>query len=81
MHPQQGPGYGPPPPGQYHAGGYGPPPVSPRGGPPPGSYVYKPDKSEEDEGIGGIGMDKIGMALGGLVAAGGVAAALHAMNV
>lgn len=71
-------GYGPPPPA-----GYGPPPDA-YGGPggynPPRGYGYQPEKPEE-EGIFGDCLDKVGLALGGLVAAGGVAAAMHAMNV
>lgn len=72
-------GYGPPP-----AGGYGPPPDS-YGGPggynPPRGQGYHPgyDKPEEEDVFGGC-LDKVGMALGGLVAAGGVAAAMHAIN-
>ncbi|XP_011305633.1 spidroin-2-like [Fopius arisanus] len=65
-------GYGPPP------GGYGPP-----GGGynPPKPYGYQPgyEKAEEEEAFGGC-LDKVGLAIGGLVAAGGVAAAVHAYN-
>ncbi|XP_063977845.1 pro-resilin-like [Diachasmimorpha longicaudata] len=68
-------GYGPGP------GGYGPP-----GGPggynsPNKSYGYQPgyEKAEEEDAFGGC-LDKVGLALGGLVAAGGVAAAMHAYN-
>lgn len=69
----EAPGYGPPPPG-----GYGPPPG---GYNPPGPYGYQPgyEKPEEEDAFGGC-LDKVGLALGGLVAAGGVAAAMHAMN-
>lgn len=77
-------GYGPPPPT-----GYGPPPPPPPsayGGPdgynPPRAYGYQPDRQKaEEEGVFGDCLDKVGLALGGLVAAGGVAAAMHAMNV
>lgn len=55
---------------------YGPPPSSN----PPGTYVYRPEKSEEEDVFGGC-LDKVGLAVGGLVAAGGVAAAMHALNV
>lgn len=73
-------GYGPPPPT-----GYGPPPDA-YGGPggynPPRAYGHQPghDKAEE-EGVFGDCLDKVGLAIGGLVAAGGVAAAMHAINV
>lgn len=69
-----------------HGGGYQPPgnygPPS-DGYNPPRSYGYQPgqEKAEEEEAFGGGCLDKVGLALGGLVAAGGVAAALHAMNV
>lgn len=71
-------GYGPPPPA-----GYGPPPNT-FGGPgynPPQKYGYQPgyDKPEEESAFSGC-LDKVGLALGGLVAAGGIAAAAHAMN-
>lgn len=48
----------------------------------PEAYGYrpKPQKSEEEDIFGGC-MDKVGLAVGGLVAAGGVAAAMHAYNV
>ncbi|XP_031833773.1 uncharacterized protein LOC116427496 [Nomia melanderi] len=81
--PPQG-GYGPP------QGGYGPPPMG--YGPPPGAfdtpgytptkpYGYQPgyEKPEEQDAFGGC-LDKVGLALGGLVAAGGIAAAAHALN-
>ncbi|KAL6431756.1 hypothetical protein ACFW04_007347 [Cataglyphis niger] len=78
-------GYGPPPPAGYGPpppAGYGPPPDA-YGGPggynPPRGYGYQPEKPEE-EGVFGDCLDKVGLALGGLVAAGGVAAAMHAMN-
>lgn len=60
--------YGPTP----GAGGYGD--QQPR--------VYYPEhkKSEEESAFGGC-LDKVGLAVGGLVAAGGVAAAMHAYNV
>lgn len=71
-------GYGPPPPI-----GYGPPPNT-FGGPgygPPQPYGYQPgyQKPEEEDAFSGC-LDKVGLALGGLVAAGGIAAAAHAMN-
>ncbi|XP_012528569.1 spidroin-2 [Monomorium pharaonis] len=76
-------GYGPPP-----STGYGPPPPPPSsayGGPdgynPPRAYGHHPDREKaEEEGIFGDCMDKVGLAIGGLVAAGGVAAAMHALN-
>ncbi|KAL0127511.1 hypothetical protein PUN28_003058 [Cardiocondyla obscurior] len=86
--------FGPPPPGglyptiQPQGGGYGPPPSAGYGPPPntfggPGDYNpprgYERQKAEE-EGVFGDCLDKVGLALGGLVAAGGVAAAMHAMN-
>lgn len=84
LYPTIGPqgGYGPPPPA-----GYGPPPDA-YGGPgynpppPPRAYGYQPgyEKAEEEDAFGGC-LDKVGLALGGLVAAGGIAAAAHAMNV
>ncbi|XP_076645921.1 uncharacterized protein LOC143355191 [Halictus rubicundus] len=72
-------GYGPPPVVGYGPmpGGYGPPtdfnPQKP--------YVYHPDhqKAEEEDVFGGC-LNKVGMALGGLVAAGGIAAAAHALH-
>ncbi|XP_003493369.1 collagen alpha-1(I) chain [Bombus impatiens] len=72
-------GYGPPPP----APGYGPPPGV-YGGPgynPPRAYGYQPgyEKPEEEEAFSGC-LDKVGLAIGGLVAAGGIAAAAHAMS-
>ena len=71
-------GYGPPP------TAYGPPPSYGPGGPggDPRAYGYQPgyQKVEEEEAFGGC-LDKMGLALGGLVAAGGVAAAMHAYNV
>ncbi|KAG6799259.1 protein enabled [Apis mellifera caucasica] len=83
--PPPGPGYGPPPPGP----GYGPPPSGPGYGPPPNayggfppkSYGYQPgyEKPEEEDAFSGC-LDKVGLALGGLVAAGGIAAAAHAIN-
>lgn len=87
-------GYGPPPPTGYGPPpptGYGPPPPTGYGPPPnayggPGGYNpprgYQPDHEKaEEEGIFGDCLDKVGLAIGGLVAAGGVAAAMHAMNV
>ncbi|XP_014480159.1 PREDICTED: uncharacterized PE-PGRS family protein PE_PGRS54-like [Dinoponera quadriceps] len=86
--------FGPPPPGGLYPtlgpqGGYGLPPAGPPpsayGGPdgynPPRSYGYQPgyEKPEEEDAFGGC-LNKVGLALGGLVAAGGVAAAMHAMN-
>ncbi|XP_017761234.1 PREDICTED: collagen alpha-1(I) chain-like [Eufriesea mexicana] len=74
-------GYGPPPP----APGYGPPPpVNAYGVPgynPPRPYEYQPgpEKPEEQDVFGGC-LDKVGLAIGGLVAAGGIAAAAHAMS-
>ncbi|KAG5312659.1 LEG4 protein, partial [Acromyrmex insinuator] len=82
-------GYGPPPPTGYGPPpptGYGPPPPPPTayGGPggynPPRAYGYQPEQKAEEEGVFGDCLDKVGLALGGLVAAGGVAAAMHAMN-
>ncbi|CAL7948757.1 unnamed protein product [Xylocopa violacea] len=72
-------GYGPPPVGP----GYGPPPQA-FGGPgynPPMPYGYQPEyeKPEEKDVFSGC-LDKVGLALGGLVAAGGIAAAAHAMS-
>lgn len=80
LYPTIGPqgGYGPPPPT-----GYGPPPDAYGGQNPPRTYGYQPDypqKAEEEDAFGGC-LDKVGLAIGGLVAAGGVAAAMHAMNV
>lgn len=59
-------------------------------GPPPGANDYNPprayghqpqyQKSEEEDAFGSC-LDKVGLAVGGLVAAGGVAAAMHAYNV
>lgn len=81
-------GYGPPPPTGYGPPpptGYGPPPGA-YGGPdgynPPRAYGHQPDARQkaEEEGVFGDCLDKVGLALGGLVAAGGVAAAMHAMN-
>ncbi|XP_046433356.1 spidroin-2-like [Neodiprion fabricii] len=73
----QGGGYQPP--GNYgsHPDAYG----GPGGYNPPRAYGYQPgyEKPEEEDAFGGC-MDKVGLALGGLVAAGGVAAAMHAMN-
>ncbi|KAK2575746.1 hypothetical protein KPH14_003636 [Odynerus spinipes] len=74
-------GYGPPP------SGYGPPP-SGYGPPPPGygppSYPYgssdgQHQSGEEGDIFGGC-LNKMGLALGGLVAAGGVAAAMEYAN-
>lgn len=64
-------------------GGYGPPPNAYSGGPDPSRrYGYQPgfEKPEEEEAFGGC-LDKVGLAVGGLIAAGGVAAAMHAYNV
>lgn len=78
--------YGPPPPGGLYPTldpqGYGPPP--PAGyGPPPDPYnpprAYGQEKPEESELFGGC-LDKMGLSIGGLVAAGGVAAAAYALN-
>jgi len=81
-------GYGPPPPTGYGPPptGYGPPPPPTAYGGPDGynpsrAYGYQPDQKAEEEGVFGDCLDKVGLALGGLVAAGGVAAAMHAMNV
>ncbi|KAM0729348.1 Galectin-4 [Formica fusca] len=78
-------GYGPPPPAGYGPpppAGYGPSPDA-YGGPdgynPSRGYGYQPEKPEE-EGVFGDCLDKVGLAIGGLVAAGGVAAAVHAIN-
>ncbi|KAK0097116.1 hypothetical protein PV326_003223 [Microctonus aethiopoides] len=63
-------------------GGYGPPPNAYSGGPDPSKqYGYQPgfEKPEEEEAFGGC-LDKVGLAVGGLIAAGGVAAAMHAYN-
>lgn len=86
-------GYGPPPPTGYGPPpptGYGPPPDA-YGGPgyggpggynPSRGYGYQPGHEKpEEEGVFGDCLDKVGLALGGLVAAGGVAAAMNAMNV
>lgn len=64
--------YGPPP-----NAGSGPNPYNPQT-----AYGYQPGyaKAEEEDAFGGC-LDKVGLALGGLVAAGGVAAAMHALNV
>lgn len=68
-----------------HSGGYGPPPNA-YGGPasynPPMPYGNQPGyaEPEEEEAFGGC-LDKVGLAVGGLIAAGGVAAAMHAYNV
>ncbi|XP_076749508.1 uncharacterized protein LOC143422617 [Xylocopa sonorina] len=77
---------------QTPQGGYGPPPVGPGYGPPPQAfggpgynpsmpYGYQPEyeKPEEKDVFSGC-LDKVGLALGGLVAAGGIAAAAHAMS-
>lgn len=81
-------GYGPPPPSGYGPPpptGYGPPPDA-YGGPggynPPRGYGDQPghDKAEEER-IFGDCLDKVGLAIGGFVAAGGVAAAMNAINV
>ncbi|XP_072762372.1 uncharacterized protein [Anoplolepis gracilipes] len=80
-------GYGPPPPTGYGPpppAGYGPPSDA-YGGPggynPPRGYGYQPGHEKpEEEGVFGDCLDKVGLAIGGLVAAGGVAAAMHAMN-
>ncbi|XP_058809900.1 protein pygopus-like [Phymastichus coffea] len=84
---------GPPAPGGLYPtlNPQGPPsdPGAP-GGPPsfeddfrsnPQDYGYRPksQKSEEDDLFGGFG-DKAALAVGGLVAAGGLAAAMHAYN-
>ncbi|XP_076166709.1 uncharacterized protein LOC143146367 [Ptiloglossa arizonensis] len=87
-------GYGPPPPSAYGPpplAGYGPPPV-PGYGPPPttfggsgynpqSTYGYQPgyEKPEEENAFSGC-LDKVGLALGGLVAAGGLATAAHALQ-
>ncbi|XP_012286911.1 collagen alpha-1(III) chain [Orussus abietinus] len=83
---------GPPPPGgiyptispQIPPGGYGPPPDAYGGSGgynPPRAYGAQPgrEKAEEEDAFGGC-LDKMGLALGGLVAAGGVAAAMHVIN-
>lgn len=75
-----------PPSGGYgHPGGYGPPPDAygnSGGYNPPRAYGYQPGyaEPEEEEAFGGC-LDKVGLAVGGLIAAGGVAAAMHAYNV
>ncbi|XP_043522874.1 spidroin-2-like [Frieseomelitta varia] len=71
-------GYGPPPP---VPGGYGPPPPGGPGYNPPRAYGYQPgyEKPEEEDAFSGC-LDKVGLAIGGLVAAGGIAAAAHALN-
>lgn len=77
IRPPSGPMPPPPPPGSY-----GPPPPGPYGPPPPGhTYGYHPgyEKPEEEDAFSGC-LDKVGMALGGLVAAGGIAAAAHAIS-
>ncbi|KZC10048.1 Galectin-9, partial [Dufourea novaeangliae] len=63
-------GYGPQP-GAYEAPGYNP----------SKAYGYQPgyEKAEEEDAFGGC-LNKVGLALGGLVAAGGIAAAAHALN-
>lgn len=68
-------GYGPPP------GAYGPPQSYGPGGGDPRAYGYQPglQKAEEEDAFGGC-LDKMGLALGGLVAAGGAAAVMHAIN-
>ncbi|XP_008555234.1 spidroin-2 [Microplitis demolitor] len=74
-----------PPSGGYgHPGGYGPPPDAygnSGGYNPPRAYGYQPGyaEPEEEEAFGGC-LDKVGLAVGGLIAAGGVAAAMHAYN-
>lgn len=72
-------GYGPPPQTGYGPipGGYGPPPDYN----PQQPYGYQPghQKAEEEDVFGGC-LNKVGMALGGLVAAGGIAAAAHALT-
>jgi len=88
-------GYGPPPPTGYGPpppSGYGPPPPTGYGPPdayggpggynPPKGYGDQPghDKAEEEH-IFGDCLDKVGLALSGFVAAGGVAAAMNAINV
>lgn len=72
-------GYGPPP---SVPGGYGPPPPGGPGYNPPRAYGYQPgyEKPEEEDAFSGC-LDKVGLAIGGLVAAGGIAAAAHAINV
>lgn len=59
--------------------GYGPPPNYGPGYNPPPAYGQQHEKPEEEDVFGGC-LNKVGVALGGLVAAGGVAAAMHAMN-
>ncbi|XP_053994569.1 protein enabled-like [Hylaeus volcanicus] len=70
-------GYGPPP------AGYGPPPNSfgGQGYNPPNMYGYQPgyEKPEEESTFSAC-LDKVGLALGGLVAAGGIATAAHALT-
>ncbi|XP_043271608.1 spidroin-2-like [Venturia canescens] len=84
LYPTLGPqGLGPA--GGGMGGGYGPPPDAygaPDGGyNPPRAYGYQPghEKAEEEDAFGGC-LDKVGLAVGGLIAAGGVAAAMHAIN-
>jgi hypothetical protein len=47
----------------------------------PSSNYGDKHESEESDNVMVDCLDKVGLAVGGLVAAGGVAAALHAMNV
>lgn len=42
--------------------------------------MYYPEKQEQEEGRSDL-MDKVGLAIGGLVAAGGAAAVAHALSV
>lgn len=63
------------------AGGWGAPGDG-SGFNPPKKYGYQPGYAEveEEDAFGGC-LDKVGLAVGGLIAAGGVAAAMHAINV
>ncbi|XP_011496371.1 PREDICTED: uncharacterized protein LOC105360997 [Ceratosolen solmsi marchali] len=73
---------GPPPPGHIYPMLY--PHGRPREDAPsnPNDYKNHPPRRYEEEPEDAMGdcLDKVGLAVGGLVAAGGVAAALHAMN-
>ena len=54
-----------------------PPPPPDNFNHPPRAYGYEQERQKSEDDM----MDKVGLALGGLVAAGGVAAAMHAYNV
>ncbi|XP_066593855.1 uncharacterized protein [Prorops nasuta] len=70
-------GYGPPS-GYGPPGGYGPPPQNPYGT--PGQFIPPGQEKAEEEDVFSGCLDKMGLALGGLVAAGGAAAVMHALN-